>query len=193
MIDIKVDVTGLEELAAKFAAAAKSMPAAISHALNRTGDQVTTAIGRTLADETGMHVHDVRDAMTQDKSTAGNLEYVITISGAYQPLSEFDPHETAKGFSARPWGQRRVFPHTFGIPNAPDHVFVRAGRARFPIHELWGPSLGVEAGRGETEAVARDKAAEVFPVRMAHEVARILPGSGDGGDGGGDTGGDGGE
>jgi hypothetical protein len=121
-----------------------------------------------------MHVHDVRDAIEQQKSTPDDLEYIITISGEFQPLSEFDPHQTSGGISARPWGERRVFPGTFEIPTAGERVFVRAGRERLPIRELWGPSLAREFKRGQSLQVARDRVQEVFPRRLAHEVQRLL-------------------
>ncbi len=89
---------------------AEELPAACARALNRTGDQVATRVGRVLAEETGAHVHDVRDGIEQTPSTADDLTYVLTISGEFMPLSEFDPHWTRQGVSARPWATRRLFP-----------------------------------------------------------------------------------
>jgi Prophage minor tail protein Z (GPZ) len=40
------------------------MPAVISRALNRAGDQVATVVGRDLASETGLGVREVRDEMS---------------------------------------------------------------------------------------------------------------------------------
>jgi hypothetical protein len=182
MIEISINDT-IERMAEHFEQVGEQMPAAISRALNRAGDMATTAIGRTLAHETGIAVGAAREAMSQKRSTPGDLEYVITIEGDFLPLSEFSPHETKKGISARPWGERRVFPSTFFIPGASGHVFARAGRERFPIRELWGPSLAREVERGQTEQVARDTVAEAFPRRLLHEVQRLLGKTG-GGDGG---------
>jgi hypothetical protein len=122
----------------------------------------------------------VRESITQDKSTPDSLEYVITISGEYLPLGEFDPHETPKGISARPWATRRTFGGSFEIPATGEgHVFVRMGRERLPIRELWGPSLAVEFQRGKCPQVVNDVVAEVFPERLHHEVfERLLKGEG---------------
>jgi hypothetical protein len=112
------------------------------------------------------------------------MTYTIVISGEFMPLGEFDPHETRKGISARPWATRRVFGGSFEIPaTGEEHVFVRAGRARLPIRELWGPSLGVEFERGDSLQVMRDKVQEVFPQRLEHELQRLLSKSGGGGEG----------
>ena len=81
MIEIKFDTSAFDELAEKFASI--DFSSAVSRALNRVGDMVTTAVGRELASETGMHVHDVRDAMDQERSTSGDLTYTITILGGY--------------------------------------------------------------------------------------------------------------
>jgi hypothetical protein len=51
---------------------------AISAALNRTGDMVATAVKRELVDETGLHAHDVADAMTKHRSSPGDLTYSIS-------------------------------------------------------------------------------------------------------------------
>jgi hypothetical protein len=87
MIEIKFDTSAFDELAEKFASI--DFSSAVSRALNRVGDMVTTAVGRELASETGMHVHDVRDAMDQERSTPGDLTYTITILGGYTSLAEF--------------------------------------------------------------------------------------------------------
>jgi hypothetical protein len=179
MFNFTVDSSEIDSHIDRFRFVGEQMPAAISRALNRTGDMATTAVGRELAQETGMHVHDVRDSIEQEKSTPDTLEYTIVISGEFQPLSEFDPHQTSGGISARPWGERRVFPGTFEIPAAGERVFVRAGRERLPLKQLWGPSLAREFERGEGEQVVRDVVAEVFPERLHHEVfERLLKGEG---------------
>jgi hypothetical protein len=182
MFDITLDTSELDAHIEQFRWVAQELPAAVSRALNRAGDAATTAIGRELAAETGAHVHDVRDGMEQYPSSPDDLIYTISVSGEFMPLSEFDPHQTQRGISARPWGERRLFPSTFEIPAAPDHVFARVGAERLPIRELWGPSLAREAERGVVEQVARDTVQEVFPRRLAHEVSRLLGNKSGGGD-----------
>ncbi len=176
MADIRItfDMSGFQTWIDEIDRIADELPGAVSRALNRTGDMATTKVGRVLADETGAHVHDVRDAIEQFPSTPDDLTYTISISGEWMPLSEFDPHQTRKGISARPWGERRLFPGTFQIPSGGEHVFAREGRERLPIRELWGPNLAIEASRGEVEQVVRDVVAEVMPERLAHELDRVL-------------------
>jgi hypothetical protein len=171
-MDLKItyDLSGWTDLLVKAKAEA---PAALSRALNRTGDMVVTAIGRELASETGMGVRDVREHIEADKSSPGNLVYEFTISGEYTSLADYDPHQTREGISARPWAHRRTFPGTFMGPN--EQVYRRLFETRLPIKKLYGPNLAVEFGRGNSEAVAREKVRQVMPVRLAHELSRVLP------------------
>jgi hypothetical protein len=178
MIEIKFDLSSWIDLLEKVRAEA---PAAISRALNRSGDMVATVVVRTLADETGLAVQEVRDELDTSHSTPADLEYTITIPGRYLTLAHFDPHELKRGgVSARPWAHRRTFPHAFMVRDVP---FIREGAQRFPIRPLFGPSLAVEVERGNTVEAARAKFMEVMPRRLAYELARVLPTKGgEGGD-----------
>ena len=179
MFNTTVDTSGIEQLVGQIERP-EQMPAAISRALNRAGDQATTAIGRELVHETGAHVGDRWDAMEQNRSTPSDLECVITISGGLQPLSEFSPPETSKGISAGPGLTAGCF--RARSKSRSEGVFTRVCPF-LPIRQLWGPSLGREAQRGATFAVAKDAAAVAVPRRPAHEVRRLLSKSG-GGNGG---------
>ncbi len=106
-----------------------------------------------------------------------NLEYSITVPSRQTTLGEFDPHQTRKGISARPWSHRRVFEGTFEVR---DEVYHRVGPARYPITPLFGPDVAKEAARGETERVIRDTVERVLPERLAHEVERVFKRQGGG-------------
>ena len=145
---------------------------AMSRAINRTGDMVATAIGRELASETGLPIGEVRDELEISHSTPADLEYTITVPGRHLTLQRFAPREVKRGISARPWRRRRTFPYAFMVRDIP---FIREGEERFPIRPLFGPSLGVEVGRGNTEEVARRIATDVLLRRVMHEISRIVP------------------
>jgi hypothetical protein len=152
MINIEFDLSPWINLLEK---ARDEFPEAISRALNRAGDQVATVVVRTLAEERGLTAHEVRDEIEISHSTPADLEHVITISGRYLTLAHFDPRDLKRGgISARPWAHRRQFPHAFMVRDVP---FIHEGAERFPIRPLFGPSLGVEDGRGNTAEAARAK------------------------------------
>lgn len=105
-LDISFDLTGITADLDHFS---KGMPGAISRAVNRTGDQVATAMARQLADETGLGVRVVKDAFDIERATAGDASYTITVPSIQTTLADFAPHQTRQGVSAAPWDVRRVF------------------------------------------------------------------------------------
>jgi hypothetical protein len=171
-VEIKLDASAVRAAADRLDHMRREIPGAISRALNRAGDATATVVGRQLSQETGLPVRKVREAMTIRRASPGHLEYEIKITGGSVPLSEFQPRQTRRGVSARPWARRRVFPSSFMIGS---DVVVRAGRERLPVRRLWGPSLATEAKRGSVYDKALEVARSAFAERLRHELGRIKP------------------
>lgn len=180
-ITFELDISGVKVFTDSIDRFAAELPGAAARALNRSADQATTAMGRQLADETGLGVRDVHDTFEIEHGDMSDFSYHLRIPGRQTRLSEFAPRETRKGISARPWGQRRVFPGTFEIPGR-DDVFHRTTRARYRIEPLFGPNLAVEAMRGDTLQVGADTFCEAFARRMQHEIGRLWSKKGGGED-----------
>ena len=170
-INIRYDGSDLLRFADAMRDFGDELPAACARALNRTGDMVATQMGRTLAEETGLGVRDIRSDFEIEKASPDNLECTVTVPSRQTTLGEFDPRETKKGVSARPWGERRVFPGSFEVR---DQVYHRLGKERYPIAPLYGPNVAKEAARGATPDVIQETVAEVLPERLAHEVGRVM-------------------
>ncbi len=77
----------------------------------------------------------------------GDPVYELTAPSRQTTLGEFRPWPTRQGVSARPWGQRRVFPGTFGVR---EETAAPAGRAIRP--RVVRPE---RRGRGAARAVGR--------------------------------------
>jgi Prophage minor tail protein Z (GPZ) len=75
------------------------MPAVISRALNRAGDQVATVVGRDLASETGLGVREVRDEMS---ISLPGLAPIPRIPQQIRPNLGLENCETAIKFSLPP-------------------------------------------------------------------------------------------
>lgn len=172
MTNVTIDLSEFEGIADELNRLADQIPGACSRACNRAGDMTVTSMGRTLADETGLGVREVREHIDVERSTRESFEYLITL-GRYQTTAGmFDPRETKLGVSARPWGTRRVFPGTFMVR---DEVFHRIGKARYPIEPIFGPDLAKQAAEGETIPTAVDVGEEALRDRLVHELQRIVP------------------
>jgi hypothetical protein len=167
LIKLTIDLSGIDDLIDRLEALRDEMPVAIERAVNRAGQATTTQIKRTLSEETGLGVRDL-DPYVYGHPIPDGYEIVITDKAV--PLSEFGAVQRQRGVSARPWGHRRIFPHTFEVRS---QVFKREGPERLPIAMLWGPSPGREAVRGQTLERAKQTAKEVFSKRIADAFARL--------------------
>lgn len=125
---------------------------AIAKALDEVGNKTKTIVTRTVAKQAGVKYGRAKSILRARQAMGvGMGSYEIVARDVTMSLKEFEPRRTAKGVSARPWGKRRVFPHTFMGPNG--HVFVRRGKSRLPIHKLFGPAIPKEMVKDETERV----------------------------------------
>ena len=170
-INIRYDGSDLLRFADDMRDFGDELPAACARALNCTGDMVATQMGRTLSEETGLGVRDIRSDFEVSKASPDDLEYTITVPSRQTTLGEFAPHPTRKGVSARPWGERRVFPGSFEVR---DEVYHRLGKERYPIAPLYGPDIAREAARGETTDVIVETFERVMPERLDHEIGRVM-------------------
>ena len=178
---IDIQLEGFDKLIRNLEEMPERIQQAGARALNRAGDQATTQIGRELAEATGAGVRTVREHISVRRATPSDeMEYVISIAGEAMPLGEFGPRETQKGISAKPWGQRRVFPGSFHIPAGGERVFARSSDERLPIRQLWGPSPAKEFEKMNMIDKIRAMVGDAFERRLVHEIGRI--GKGDGGD-----------
>lgn len=174
MLEFKVDARAIVPIATAFEEAGRKAPQAIARTLNWVGDVARTQVTRTLAAETGVSYGTVRKQLRVKRARATDLNYDIGVSGAHIPLAEFKARQAKLGVSAAPWGQRRVFAHTFIVPKLGGQVFVREGKGRFPIRKLWGPSLPVELLRGKAPEAFQRVAEQALPARMQHELDRLF-------------------
>ncbi|WP_414833590.1 hypothetical protein [Afifella sp. YEN Y35] len=160
-------------------------------ALNRAGDQARTAAGRELAGQTGLKKaytgKKLRDGTTRAK--AGRLLYTIKVQGGDVPLKYFDAKETRKGVSAKPFGKRQVFEHSFikgglfprrKVLNMGGHVFEAAtdiGAWGRPFEKKKsGVVLPTELVKGATAAAWEKVGTRVLQERIAHEIKRATGG-----------------
>ena len=90
-INIRYDGSDLLRFADAMRDFGDELPAACARALNRTGDMVATQMGRTLAEETGLGVRDIRSDFEIEKASPDNLECTVTVPSRQTTLGEFDP------------------------------------------------------------------------------------------------------
>jgi len=173
-VGLRVDVRGMEEVAARLQQTAKLVPQAAAAALTDTAQQTRTAVKAALVEQTGLPSAEVLKALKVAPASAGYLSAAIVATGAFTRLAKFKARQTRKGVSAAPWGERRVFPHTFMIAAYGGNVYKRAGKARFPLHALYGPAIPKEAVKGQSATAFYGAVPAVLARRLAHYMSRIF-------------------
>lgn len=180
---LEIDASQVEHLAELFKRAEQEAPAAIARAIRRTGDMTATRVVRALTAQTGLKRQVIARAVK--KQPAGTT-YSLKTRGGNVSLKYFGARETRKGVSAAPWNRRRVFAHSFTkggrFPKRValklgGQVYARTGGARTPIvKQKSGLFIPTEMVSGATKQAFLSSVATILPIRLQHELNRILGG-----------------
>lgn len=170
-IALKIDISGLTQLANQLAAAKANMPGALATAVSTIGPYVLNAMKMEMPGQTGLSEKTISKAV---KGRSSGSAYVIKSHGGDIRLKYFGARETAKGVSAAPWNSRRVYPATFiksgwwpkrVAPIANGQVLRRVGKSKLPV-------TVVKSGLFIAEEMVKDATAAAF----YNTVGALLPG-----------------
>lgn len=121
-----------------------SAPPAIVRALNRSAASGSVVMVRLVAQDLRLKQADVKSRITIRPASPNDLRVQLIASGARIPLVSFSARErSGRGVTAGLPSGRGVYPQAFIARMASGHrgVFMRKGRPRLPIVELFGPSI----------------------------------------------------
>jgi len=162
---------------------------ALARAVNRVTKTVEGRVARAIAKQSSIKTAVIRKAIkTQQVSPNINhgqaIEGRIIATGRPIPLDDFGARQFTWGVRAKVWGRVQRFPGTFifagtyrsGNPVGNGHVFHRTTLDSHPIEILYGPSVPEEMVKDESAKVFQSTVAMMLPVRIAHEIGRLLPG-----------------
>lgn len=150
---------------------------AVVRAINRAIGAARTVEVREIAADTGLKSRVVRDALKMRTAVLGRPEATLAASLQRLPRMDFNARgkEPSRGKGRGvSWsglrGGRITGPHSFLATMASGHqgVFVRKGRARLGIRELFGPSIGHVFRKFLPLAEAR--AREALVTNLSHEL-----------------------
>lgn len=164
------------------------LPKVLPRIINQAGERARTATTRALAKQTGLPVRTARKALTLNvkRAHAGKLSYDIGVTGGDVRLQFFQPRETRRGVSARPWGRRSVFADTFQkagwFPNRvvssklSPHVWKRLDKAGKRITQARsGLFIPTEATQGASAEAWTSTGLPVMQSRVEAAITRLLP------------------
>lgn len=146
---------------------------AFSRAMNHEGKKTFTKVKRVLRKQTDIPRDHIEAGTKFVRSSPGNLKTIIEGTGRHLPLRLFNARQFSFGVRAKVWGKHQRFPSAFIIAKYNGGVYKRLTKKRFPIKQLYGPSIPVEIVKDATADTFLNSAADVS-ARAMHELARIL-------------------
>lgn len=179
MSDALVTIEGANLIATEFEQAPGRVQTAMVRAANRAIVAGRTAMARLIAEDMGLPVGRVTKALRQRLATRDNPDASVGAGFARLPLVDFSARGPlpsrgkGRGVSYRIGkGSKRGRLDTafMAVTGAHTGVFKRAGRARLPIVQLYGPSIGKVFATHRPVGLAR--AAEMFDSTFDRELER---------------------
>ncbi|MFM2445593.1 MAG: Aurantimonas phage AmM [Pseudomonadota bacterium] len=167
--------------------------AALRRAINHTGNKAFTRTRREISRVSsvpqkvltqGDGKHGPR--LTKRPASGGSLEYVITGSGKAIRIKHYSPRRMAKGYRFTIWQQHKHFKSAFWIGKgakwAAGHLkdgnfYVRVGKARFPVHAMWGATVSKEIIKAEVVLAFERVVSADLPKRVMHEINWVTRGA----------------
>lgn len=148
--------------------------------LNRGGNSMRTFLQREISRDMGLQSNAVRDVLVVREATLNRPEFRIAASLERIPLIKFgargpEPSRgRGRGVTYRLPGvsrQRNERAFIATMPSGHRGVFQRMTRARLPITELHGPSIGRVFAKFRDAALARGE--ESFRENLDHDLSRL--------------------
>lgn len=188
MITIRADENQIARAELLLKTVPNGVSRAIVAAVNRAAQGARTDAVRKVRERYYIRAGTVSDEIKITKATMENQVAVIRASGSPIPLSKF------RIIPSRPPTKRRKKPviarvvrgeggpikGAFVAQMKSGHigVFHRAGKARLPIIERYGPSVPQMLGHESVVAYVEERAQERLAERLEHEINRLLRGVG---------------
>lgn len=151
----------------------KTAALAFSRALNRTGRPTFTAVKRALRRQSDIQRPLIDAGVTFKPSTSTTLQTAIKGTGSYLPLRLFGARQFTYGVRAKVWGKHQQYRSAFIVGKYAGGAYKRRTPRRFPIRQLYGPSVGKELVKDQSLATFEASLPNVS-ARALHELKRLL-------------------
>ena len=150
---------------------------AFSMALNKEGRKSFTQMRSALSQQSSIPRGAVNAAMRFRNANRATLSTETSGSGRSLPLSFFGAKQFTYGARAKIWGKAQTFRSAFVVKRYGGGVFKRTSKARFPIEQLWGPSVPKEMLRDQAYEAWKDQHPRIL-TESSRLIALMLTGAG---------------
>ncbi|HBQ33924.1 MAG TPA: hypothetical protein DD739_14820 [Ochrobactrum anthropi] len=162
-------------------------PKVLPRIVNQVGNRAKTQVVRNLTKQTGLARKTIVKAVG-DPGVArpGKLSYEMVTRGGNVRLKYLLPRETRSGVSAKPFGQRKLFPGSFmkggkfpsrkDVPKFYGHVFHRnRSSGRHITYTRSGVFIPIEMAKGATRSAFERTAAPLLQQRVDAALKKLVP------------------
>ncbi|MBE3586566.1 MAG: phage tail protein [Thermoanaerobacter sp.] len=162
-------------------------PKAMANAINRAAEAARTEAARKVRELYYIKHKDVLATMKIYRATPDDLTATVISKGNLIALSKFritpkqpQPKRKKPVIARVKRGEGGPIKSAFVARMQSGHVgvFIRVGRSRLPIRELYGPSVPQMLGSPNVTEWVEEKAIERLEQRLEYEINRILEGKG---------------
>ncbi|MFY0545457.1 phage tail protein [Brevibacillus sp. H7] len=158
-------------------------PKAMANAINRAADSARTEAARKVRETYYITHKDVINTIKIYRATSSDPSAMVLSRGSVMALPKFrvtpkrpQPKRKAAVVVRVKRGEGGPIKKAFVARMKSGHigVFKRAGKSRFPIDQMYGPSVPQMLGAPRVSAWVEEKAADRLDQRLDHEIKRIL-------------------
>jgi len=154
-----------------------ALPKAQASAINRSLTTARAEIVRAVRKEYVIKAEDVRGTIKVTNATASAPIGRIKSMGGPIPLIKFDvSKDNPVRARVKKTGAKKPIKHAFlqTMKNGYKGVFIRAGKERYPLKQLYGPSIPQMVGNENVMKSVEEKAIDTLDKRINHEINRVL-------------------
>lgn len=184
MIDFTVEkIERAERLLEQIPGAA---PKAMARAINRATESTRTEAARKVRSMYYISQKDVTSTIKINKASPSDLSAMVLSRGNLIALTRFrvtpkkpQPKRKKEIMVRVKRGGGGSIKKAFVAKMKSGHVgvFKRAGKRRYPIDQLYGPSIPEMIGNPRVSGWVEEKASERLDQRLDHEIKRLLEGN----------------
>lgn len=182
---IELTVSQIEKAERMLAHIPGAAPRAMSNAINRATDSAKTEAARKAREQYYITHKDVLSTMKMYRASAQDLTASVVSRGNLIALPKFrvtpakpQPRRkkpiTVRVKRGQGGPVRKAF--VAGMRSGHTGVFMRSGKKRFPIEQMFGPSVPQMLESRSVNAWVSQKANETLDKRLDHEINRVLEG-----------------
>ena len=143
---VKFDERKLRNLQRELSGVRGGMKKVMSRGINKTTKAARTKTARGINEKINLGVGAVRKSITMEKASYSIWRADLDVAGKRVPLIKFGASQTKTGISYKidKSGGRKKIPGGFKQTVTSGHkgAFFRPGKKRYPIVQLFGPSVG---------------------------------------------------